>query len=160
MPRFEEHIKQAERNLRFLSSINQSIGDCLDWQVTVCFYTALHLVNAHLAKFNLQYRKHKDVNFALNFENRASPASLPESEYLGYTALQALSRRSRYLVSERGNNLNAENAFITYDRHLAKALRHLDKLLIYFSERYKINFQPTKVSCNVIRPNELRLFRS
>ena len=70
-----------------------------DWQVTICFYTAVHLINCHLANFGLQYRKHKDVKDALN-PYTISPAKLPEDEYSAYISLQSLSRRSRYLVNE------------------------------------------------------------
>ena len=34
-------------------------------------------VNAHLLNYGLQYRKHIDVNNALNFSNPTSPARLP-----------------------------------------------------------------------------------
>ena len=44
MPQFEDHVKQAQHNLKFLENINAGNYDCVDWQVTTCFYTALHLV--------------------------------------------------------------------------------------------------------------------
>jgi len=138
LAKYEDHIQQANRNLNFLASINNSIKDCFDWQVTVCFYAALHFVNAHLSKYGLQYRKHKDVNFALNFANTTSPARLPEDEYVAYTALQSLSRRSRYLVNEKDDNLSSTQAFFTYDKHLARSLRHLNRLLQHFDALYKI----------------------
>lgn len=158
MAKFEDHISQAKRNLSFLESINQKVQDSFDWQVTVCFYTSLHLVNAHLSQYDLQYRKHKDVNFALNFENRTSPARLPEDEYLAYNALQSLSRRSRYLVNEKDNKLGTDQAFLIYEKHIARAFRHLDKLLIHFSARYSLDFKPVKITCSEIKKNELKFF--
>ena len=155
MAKYEDHIVQAERNLRFLGAINTSVQDCYDWQVTVCFYTALHFVNAHLSKFGLQYRKHKDVNYALNFSNAFSPAKLPEDQYIAYTALQSLSRRSRYLVNEKDYNLNSPQAFLTYDKHLAKALRHLNTLLVYFD----IKSDGVTVKCSEINFGELKYFK-
>jgi hypothetical protein len=158
LAKYEDHIAQAKRNLTFLVSINNSIQDSYDWQVTACFYTALHLVNAHLSKYGLQYRKHKDVNFALNFANPTSPARLPEDEYISYTALQSLSRRSRYLVNEKDHNIGSIEAFLTYDKHLARSLRHLNKLLEHFSALYKIEFPLTSVKCPEIKAGELKYF--
>jgi uncharacterized protein (UPF0332 family) len=155
LAKYEDHILQAERNLRFLGSINNSIQDCYDWQVTVCFYTALHFVNAHLSKFGLQYRKHKDVSYALNFANATSPAKLPEEEYIAYTALQSLSRRSRYLVNEKDNNLGSAQAFFTYDKHLAKALQHLNTLLVHFD----VKTAGISVKCSEIKNGELKFFK-
>lgn len=154
MAGFNDHIAQAKRNLAFLQQINHSVTDCYDWQVTVCFYTSLHLVNAHLSKFNLQYRKHSDVNYALNFANRISPAKLPEDEYISYTSLQSLSRRSRYLVNEKDENLRTEKAFLIYEIHLAKALRHLDKLLGYFKAKYGVEFDDAVIICKEIKQHE------
>jgi hypothetical protein len=151
---FNDHIIQVKRNLAFLQQINQEVPDCCDWQVTVCFYTSLHLVNAHLSKFSLQYRKHSDVNYALNFANRTSPGKLPEEEYLAYTSLQSLSRRSRYLVSEKDGNLSSDKAFLIFEVHLAKALRHLDKLLGYFKAKYSIELEEAVVICKEIKRQE------
>jgi hypothetical protein len=68
MPQFADHIKQANSNFLFLKSVNQTSPAHVDWQVTVCFYTALHLVNAHLAKYNQQFRNHTDVKDAIIHE--------------------------------------------------------------------------------------------
>ncbi len=153
MAKFDEHISQAAHNLAFLEKINSSVSDCFDWQITVCFYSALHLVNAHLSKFDLQYRKHSDVNHALNYENRTSLAKLPEDEYIAYTALQSLSRRSRYLVNEKDGNLKENRAFFIYEKHLAKALKHLDTLLHYFNLKYGLGIRPIEVKCSGIKNN-------
>ena len=108
--------------------------------------------------FELQYRKHSDVNYALNYAT-ISPARLPEAEYLAYTSLQSLSRRSRYLVNEKGGNISAERAFLTFEVHLARALRHLDKLLVYFKELYGIVFDEAALICKGIkRQEELKNF--
>lgn len=159
MARFDDHILQAKRNLNFLSAINQSVSEYYDWQVTVCFYAALHIVNAHLAMYNLQYRKHKDVNFALNFASQTSPARLPEEEYLAYTALQSLSRRSRYLVNEKDGKIGSTTPFLTYEIHLARALRHLNKLIHHFDTHYKIGIDPITIRCSEIKQDELKYFK-
>ena len=151
MASFDEHIFQAKGNIKFLEEINSKIGNYTDWQVTVCFYSALHLVNAHLAQFGLQYRRHGDVKHALNPEVETSLSKLPEDEYVSYTTLQMLSRRSRYLVNEKAGNINSENAHFTYEKHLAKAIKHLDKLIVYFSKRYAVKIDPIVLRCNEIR---------
>lgn len=145
---FDDHIRQAKRNLSFLSAVNKQVGNYYDWQVTVCFYASLHLVNAHLSKHNLQYRKHHDVNYALNPNVQLSISKLPEDEYYAYMALQRLSRRSRYLVNEKDDNISNTQAFFTHDTHLCKAIRHLNKLLIFFDHKYSLNIASVKFSCS------------
>lgn len=156
MAKFEDHIGQFCSNLRFLEQINQKVSNYYDWQVTVCFYTALHLINAHLAKHDLQYRKHTDVSYALNPEVPVSLTKLPVDEYVAYTGLQQLSRRSRYLVNEKDANLKSETAFITYERHFAKALRHLDKLILYFKGRYSLDIPSPAIYCQEVKESEFQ----
>ena len=153
MPSFEEHITQVNRNLNFLTNINNSISDCCDWQITVCFYSALHTVNAHLSQFDLQYRKHSDVNHAIN-SYTYSPGRLPEDIYIAYMSLQSLSRRSRYLVNEKDNKLKEERAFLIFEKHLAKGFRHLDLILNYFNTLYKLNIQGGSLKCTEIKKKE------
>ena len=148
MASFDEHIQQARKNLDFLCAVNQKINNYYDWQVTVCFYSALHLVNAHLSHFSLQYRKHKDVKDVLNPFNQMSLARLPELEYAAYVSLQSLSRRARYLVNEKDDNLSSGQAFFTYDKHFGKALKHLNTLMSYFNGRYQLNLPKIKAGCS------------
>ncbi|MFK7795887.1 MAG: hypothetical protein AB8E82_00430 [Aureispira sp.] len=75
MPSFENHIDKASHNFELLKQINSRIPNSIDWQVTLCYYTALHLVNAHLVSASpvgdsLQYRHHKDVQVALDPKNQ------------------------------------------------------------------------------------------
>lgn len=147
---FDEHIAQAKSNLKFLETVNQNVKNYFDWQVTVCFYTALHLVNAHLTKHSLQYRQHKDVNHALNPEVLTSISKLPLPEYEAYIGLQRLSRRSRYLVNEKDGNLRSDNGFFTYDVHLGRAIRNLDKLIIYFDKKYSLSIPSISFSCSEV----------
>ncbi len=153
MATFNDHILQAKKNIVFLSDINQKVPDSLDWQVTTCFYTALHLINAHLAKFNMQYRRHVDVKDALNPERPTSITKLDEDEYVSYIALQSLSRRARYLVED--TDITSERAYLTYEKHLAKSLRHLDKLIVYFSRKYDLEIPKFNITCSSIKFEEL-----
>lgn len=158
MAKFEDHILQARKNINFLSAINNNVPDCLDWQVTTCFYTALHLVNAHLSKHDMQYRKHVDVKDALNPEKQLSLTKIDEAYYISYISLQSLSRRARYLVEEGDRNLESTDAFLIYEKHLAKAFRHLDKLLGYFSTKYSLSFPKVEIKCDNIQYDELKHF--
>jgi hypothetical protein len=147
----QEHINQANCNIIFLQNINLNINDCIDWQVAVSFYTALHLVNAHISSFNLQYRRHTDVKDVLNPFNLTSLMKLPENEYTAYMSLQSLSRRARYLVNEKDGNLSTNTAFLTYEKHLAKALKHLDVLMQYFTSRYNYGLPTIAVNCSELK---------
>lgn len=158
MPQYADHITQARHNLSFLEFINQSDKQFIDWQVTTSFYTAVHLINAHLSLHNMQYRKHVDVKDAINPKNPEalrSGSSLDVNEYLAYVKLQSLSRRSRYLVNEKDENLGSKQAFLTYDVHFARALRHLNTLISYFKKKYQLSIDPIKIVCPEINQGEL-----
>lgn len=158
MPQFSDHIDQAKRNLEFLQFINHGEAKHIDWQVTVCYYVAVHLINAHLSLHNMQFRKHVDVKDAINPKNPASiknGTALNEKEYLAYIKLQSLSRRSRYLVSEKDNNLNTDSAFLTHNVHYGRALRHLNCLINYFNTEHHTDIKPIKIVCDEIKHGEL-----
>lgn len=156
MPSFDEHIAQYKKNLRILENVNEKIADSFDWQVTICFYSAVHLINAHLSKNNLQYRNHKDVEYAINYQNPLSITKLPEQEYIAYERLFVLSRRSRYLVESKDRSLYSEKARQTYERHLANSIRHLDILIEYFNKAYTLGITPIKIKCQEVNKQELK----
>lgn len=158
LPQFDKHITQAKHNLLFLEHINQTSITFFDWQVTVCFYAALHLVNAHLSLHQMQYRKHVDVKDAINPKNQRSfniDSALPDNEYLAYTKLQSLSRRSRYLVNEKDANLSSDQVFLTYEIHLSKSLKHLNTIINYFCSKYQFDIIPIKIRCQGIQKGDL-----
>jgi hypothetical protein len=145
---FDEHINQAKKNLRFLASINSNCNEFWDWQVTTCFYIAVHLANAHIAKTsNLHYRTHVDVKNALNPEVQISLSKLPEENYLAYVKLMNLSRRARYLCHENPSNSEMNSGFFTYDVHLTKAIKNLDKLLIFMESKHNLSFDKSSIRC-------------
>lgn len=147
MATFDEHINQAKKNIKFLTSVNHDIIDSWDWQVTVSFYVSVHLMNAHIAhKTNQHYRSHEDVNAALNPYMRLSPAKLDEDTFKSYIKLQGLARRARYLCHESSKFRDA-NACFTYDKHFSKAIKNLDKLLSFIASEYKVSFNPMSIHC-------------
>lgn len=158
MPSYDAHLGKAESNFQFLSSVNRLITGYPDWEVTICFYTALHLMNAHLAKHDLHYRSHNDVDYALN-PYGLSPSKITEDVYIAYRSLRSLSRRARYLVSEKGSNDSSVKASFTYDVHVAKACRHLDTILNYFHEKGTLGFSSISFHCNQLKPGELNFIK-
>lgn len=152
---FDQHITQAKSNLQFLQTVNQTLKSYHDWQVTTCFYTAVHLVNAHLSHHSIQYRQHKEVNHALNPEVPTSISKLPMPEYEAYIGLYRMSRRSRYLVNEKDGNLHSTNAFLTYEKHLGRSMRNLDRLLNYFNTKYSLNLPSITFTCPELSASDL-----
>lgn len=150
MASYKEHISQVNNNLRFLQEINIGLAEQYwDWNVTVCFYAGVHLVNSHIASTtNLHYRRHDEVSDALNPFNQLSIAKVPENVFVAYSHLQNLSRRSRYLISEKMSN-RSEDCFLTFDKHFQRSLIHLDTLLEFVKIKYGENFEKTKVNCDI-----------
>ncbi len=105
----------------------------------------------------MHYRKHEEVNSAINPYAVLSPCKLPENVYLAYMKLQGLSRRARYLINEDYTN-KSTSAHFTYDKHLSKALKHLDTLLKYLAVSYKIEFEAFKIKCIEFKGNDTEYF--
>lgn len=159
MASFDEHIAQAKRNLLFLRQINGQCNDHWDWQVTTCFYVAVHLANAHIAmKSNMHYRSHSDVKYALNPENVLSVTKFEEEQYKAYVKLMNLSRRARYLCHDNPSTDVGERSFMTYDVHLNKALKNLDVLLVYFKAQYGIEFESLPIKCVEVKHGSMVYF--
>jgi hypothetical protein len=151
MASYGSHLAQANKNLQFLQSISPI--ENYEWQVTVCFYVAVHLVNAHLAiKANLHYRTHSQVEQAINPFNNLSPYKLNDTDFLAYSKLHNLSRRARYLIHDNMDNRDATEC-LTYSKHLAKSLKNLDSLLSFFEKNYAYTFNQTTVKCIDLKSN-------
>lgn len=158
MASFENHVLQAKSNLNFLLLINKSSQDFWDWQVTTCFYIAVHTVNAHIAKVgNLHYQTHEAVKHAINPHSVLSICKVEQNIYLDYVKLEGLSRRSRYLCNETASQ-NPDIAHITFDRHLAKAIKLLDRILVYFNDKYTLGLKKNSVACVDLKKSPLSLF--
>lgn len=149
MADFSAHVVQAKSNLDFLESLNAIPGKW-DWKVTVSFYVAVHLMNAHLAiKMNKHYRSHHEVETAISPYCSIPTARINASVFPVYMALKNLSRRSRYLCAEDGRN--PQVGVLTEDRHLKKALGYLDVLLLWFSSEYTSeSFSQKAIKCPLL----------
>ncbi|RAJ10502.1 hypothetical protein LX64_00105 [Chitinophaga skermanii] len=158
MATFLEHIHQAKQNIQFLSDVNARINSQWDWQVTVSFYVAVHLVNAHIVqKSDNHYRSHEQVNNVLNPYNILSVSKLPEAIYLAYVKLQNLSRRARYLCSDNPDERTA-SAFHTSEKYFAKAVRELDKVISYFDQLYNLALAKIDLNCLRLKEDNLNFF--
>lgn len=158
MANHSEHLNQAVKNIVFLENVNLNIPESWDWQVTISFYSALHLANAHIAHtINQHYRTHGKVSEALNTFITVNPSKFDEEAYLSYLALQGLSRRSRYLCSDKDDEASKADirAHFTSEKHLAKALRHLNNIQKFFSTTYDYNFAPICINCSKIKSDNL-----
>jgi hypothetical protein len=155
---FQEHLQQAKRNLNFLSNIHRNVPDSIDWQVTTCFYSALHLLNAYLAQeADLHYISHKETEHALNFENKLSVVKLSENDFLTYQKLRNLSRRSRYLCTEYG--VTAKGVQLTGEKQLANSVICLDKLMRFFVTKYPTTvFDKITLKCPTLLGEQMQYF--
>ena len=158
MATFKDHLEQSQKNLSFLKAINNNIPDCYDWQVTTCFYVAVHLMNAYIVdKTGFHYRSHEDVNNALNSET-LSAARLSQGNFLAYRKLQGLARRSRYLCNQDYAD-KSTIAHFTYDKHVFKSVKKLDQLIIFFVAVYpSTKFEKIKLNCPDFKAGKLNFF--
>jgi hypothetical protein len=117
----------------------------------VAFYTAVHLVNAHLAKqINQHYRTHKKVDDAISPYSSIESVRLDDDTYASYLAIKNLSRRARYMCSDDGSR--EEEALLTHDKHYQKALHHLDVLLTWFTAKYPAEiFEQIAIACPALK---------
>ena len=77
MANLQVHLQKAEHNERFAESFDLDETPYLDWVVTGYFYSALHLVEAYLARSNkhsLEHRArdsaiHRDINLRKIFSD-------------------------------------------------------------------------------------------
>lgn len=151
MGTFTEHIKQAKANLEKLALVNKNIPDSWDWQVTIGFYAALHLISAHIvSKAQKNYMSHTHVNDAINPTTQFSVAKLDEATYLAYNKLYQLSRRARYLINEnneRNKGVDIQHCHLTYDKHFRKAITHLNTIMNKMSSEHAITFAKHEICC-------------
>lgn len=155
MANYETHISHAKNNLDFLNKINTVCNDSWDWQVTVCFYSALHLINAHVVKTTgKNYITHKLTSEAISPHNTLSLAKVNEDVYLAYEKLLRLSRRSRYLLGENFNNpkdINEKPVSLTNSKHFIRALKHLEVIMDFIKDSYKEEFKIYNVLCTDLK---------
>lgn len=153
MASFQDHINQAQRNFNFLSGINETQQDCMDWQVTVAFYTALHIVNAYLSEYDLHPEDHAEIFYQLDKSNDDARYAIDRKIYYKYRNLFNLSHRARYLSSRQ--NRDQSNTLSCTEKHLAQSVKLLDAILLYFAEKDQeygdFNFNSIPFNCNKLK---------
>lgn len=96
----QEHIEQAQHNAGFLTYLEGNIPESFyDWKVTVCFYQALHLVEAYLCTQGAgDSGSHHDTLNCINPKVRDKPAKyMPmPGVYSFYFKMHQMSMAARY----------------------------------------------------------------
>lgn len=99
------------------------------------------------------------VNNAINPFNEKSYTRLSESLYSSYIKLQNLSMRARYLCHDNPKNQD-KSAFFTYDKHFARSIRHLDRLVHFMHDEYKVEFDIVEIDCTDLKNEKLEYFQT
>jgi hypothetical protein len=91
----EVHLEQARVNRKLAEELlarGRETGDqaCIDWSVTVAFYSALHIIEAHLAVHGFQPRHHWQRSTMLAAINADADM------VLAYEILHDMSEQTRY----------------------------------------------------------------
>ena len=87
MPSVDQHLAQWKHNRVFVKSIDAKYRD---WQVNVIFYTALHAVDAAVAKLGLRVTDHAERNNIVKTNGSFTAIQRP------YMNLYRISRITRY----------------------------------------------------------------
>ena len=67
--KFEQHLEEAAHNERFLADHDLVASEYLDWAVTVISYSALHYVDALLARsYGFHPRDHRERSHRIHHE--------------------------------------------------------------------------------------------
>lgn len=142
--------------------MNSNLPEYWDWQVTVCFYTALHFISAHVvSKTGKNYLSHSNINDAINPTTQLSPAKLDDVTYLAYNKLYQLSRRSRYLINENSaHNKSSDilNCNLTHTIHFKRAIGNLEVVINYMKDTYAITFDKSIMKCIDLNGLEFKNF--
>lgn len=119
------------------------------------------MINAHIVKkTGANYLSHREVDNMLNPFNQMSVSRLDEATYTAYQMLYQLSRRSRYLLNDKGVKTTADlkPACLTYSKHLKKAVKHLETIIEYMVKIHNQNIPKTSVKCIDLKGADLKHF--
>ena len=89
MPTKDEHVHKAEGNETFASSIEPTNQTRIDWKLVILFYTAVHYVEAYLAKtMGTHLRSHttRDNYITREANLKKIRVSYMHLKYFGYNA--------------------------------------------------------------------------
>jgi len=104
-------------------------------------------MNAHIAKAaNKHYQSHNQTKNILSPDTKLSICKIDENTFDNYVSLEKLSRRARYLCNDDGSN-DEIKSYITYDKHLTRAIKRLNIIMLFFNKQYNQKFEVVKVTC-------------
>jgi len=63
-------------------------------------------------------------------------------------------------VNEKDGKLTTDDAFLTYDKHVSRAFRHLNRLITYFGKVLQVEFDGIDVNCPEVKHGELKYLRT
>ena len=89
MPSRDEHVKKATENESFASRLDTNTQASINWKLIVLFYTALHYVEAYLAKaMNQHLRVHttRDSMVSRESQLRVIRTEYAHLKYYGFNA--------------------------------------------------------------------------
>lgn len=89
MPTRDEHIQKAQGNEAFADSIEPTSQTRIDWKLVVLFYTAMHYVEAYLAKtMNQHLRSHTTRDSWVSRESNLKKVRIEYAhlKFYGYNA--------------------------------------------------------------------------
>ena len=93
----QSHIEKGKKNEKFLSLIEEhGKNDYLDWNITVCFYSALHYVKAYLKKHGYNTNSHKEIDQNIRHTSLICNVKFDEKHYRAYADLKTYSSTARY----------------------------------------------------------------
>jgi hypothetical protein len=93
------HLRQARANFahaEWLLHTARSDPICVQWAVTVAFYSALHCIEAHLADRGI----HCDTHFQRQRTLREPRAAIPRGARIQYHQLKDWSEQARYYLRQ------------------------------------------------------------
>ena len=89
MPTRDEHVTKAQGNEAFADSIDPTSQSRIDWKLVILFYTAMHYVEAYVAKvMEMHLRSHqtRDSYIAKEANLKKIRVSYGHLKYYGYNA--------------------------------------------------------------------------
>ena len=89
MPTKDEHITKAQGNESFADSIDPTSQARIDWKLVVLFYTAVHYVEAYVAKalgFHLRSHTTRDSYISRESNLKKVRVSYGHLKFYGYNA--------------------------------------------------------------------------
>jgi len=90
MPGKSEHLKKAQHDEQFATSLDLHSTPYLDWLVTGMFYSALHYIEAYFATLKMHSPDHRIRDSAIRRDRKISAV------YNDYSELKNFSINARY----------------------------------------------------------------